>query len=45
MTGSIKTAALMLLVTFRNTWTQACKCLALLTLDLFKYGANACDPK
>jgi hypothetical protein len=36
ITDSIKTAALMLLVTIRNTWTQACKSVASLTLDLFK---------
>jgi hypothetical protein len=36
MTDSIKTAALMLFVTIRNTWTQACKSLASSTLDLFK---------
>jgi hypothetical protein len=37
---SIKTAALMLLFTIRNTWTQACKGLALLTLALFKLGGQ-----
>jgi hypothetical protein len=36
MTDSIKTAALMLLVTIRNTWTQACTSLASVSLDLFK---------
>jgi hypothetical protein len=36
MTDSIKTAALMLFVTIRNMWTQACKSLASLTLDLLK---------
>jgi hypothetical protein len=36
MTDSIKTAALMLLVTIRNTWTHTCKSLASLTLDLFR---------
>jgi hypothetical protein len=40
MTDSIKTAALMLLVTIRNTCTQACKSSASLTLDLFKLGGQ-----
>jgi hypothetical protein len=35
MTDSIKTAALMFLITIRNMWTQACKSLGSLTLDLF----------
>jgi hypothetical protein len=34
----IKTAALMLFVAIRNTWTQACKSLVSLTLDCFKLG-------
>jgi hypothetical protein len=36
MTDSIKTTALMLFATIRNMWTQACKSLASLTLDLLK---------
>jgi hypothetical protein len=40
MTDSIKTAALMLLVTIRKTWTQACKSLASITLDLFRLGGQ-----
>jgi hypothetical protein len=34
MTDGIKTAALNAPVTVRNTWTQACKSLASLNLDL-----------
>jgi hypothetical protein len=45
MTDSVKTASLMLLVIIRNTWTQACKSLASLTLDLFKLGGQSLDPK
>jgi hypothetical protein len=40
MTDSIKTAAINAPVTIRNTWTQACKSLASLTLDLFKLGSQ-----
>jgi hypothetical protein len=35
----------MLLVTVRNTWTEACKSVASLPLDLFKLETNAYDPK
>jgi hypothetical protein len=40
MTGSIKTAALMLLDIIRNMWTKACKSLASLTLNLLKLGGQ-----
>jgi hypothetical protein len=40
MIDSIKVTALMLLVTIRNMWTQGCKSLASLTLDLFKLGSQ-----
>jgi hypothetical protein len=40
MTDSIKTAALMLLVTIRNMWTHARKSLASLALDFFNLGSQ-----